>query len=237
VLSSASTVADKILVAVGFRPNSKDLGLEALGVGAEVHAQDGTVHSFRRISVELNEPTRDGDREVHILTNLPRRVSAVRISEMYRGRWRIETAFQELAENLHGEIQTLGYPKAALFAFCIALLTYNLWSVLRASVHAVHGEEAADQLSTYYVADEVASTYSGMSIAVPATFWEEQYRHLSPAKMAKELKELARRMDLDRYRKGKWKPKKDRRKKPKAGTGHHVSTARVLRDSRGINFQ
>lgn len=35
--------------------------------------------------------------------------------EMYRQRWTIEGVFQQLTEDLHCEIDTLGYPKAALF--------------------------------------------------------------------------------------------------------------------------
>ena len=38
--------------------------------------------------------------------------------------------FQELTETLTCEIKTLGYPKAAVFAFCLALVAYNGISVL-----------------------------------------------------------------------------------------------------------
>ncbi len=37
---------------------------------------DGTVAKIRRITIVLDEPTRDGDTEIHILTNLPRKISA-----------------------------------------------------------------------------------------------------------------------------------------------------------------
>ena len=120
----------------------------------EVTDSDGNTRCFRRITVKLHEPTRDGDQEIHVVTNLPKRVSAVRIAEQYRNRWKIETAFQEMAENLEGEIQTLGYPKAALFGFCMALVSFNLMSVIRGAVQATHGEEAAATLSSYYVAHE-----------------------------------------------------------------------------------
>ena len=40
---------------------------------------------------------------------------------MYRKRWTIETMFQELEAHLYFEINTLGYPKADLFGFCVAL--------------------------------------------------------------------------------------------------------------------
>jgi hypothetical protein len=80
---------------------------------------------FRRIEIQLHEPTRDGDEVVYLVTNLPPRISALTIADLYRNRWSIETAFQEMAENLEGEIQTLGYPKAALFGFCMALVSFS----------------------------------------------------------------------------------------------------------------
>jgi IS4 transposase len=139
----------------------------------EVTNGDGNIRVFRRITVVLHEPTRDGDTEIHIVSNLPQRVGAVHIAELYRDRWQIETAFQEIAENLEGEIQALGYPKAALFGFCMALVTYNLLSVVRAAVHAAHGEEAARHLSTYYIALEVESTHFGMSVVLETVFWHD----------------------------------------------------------------
>lgn len=36
--------------------------------------------------------------------------------------------FQVITDTFHCEIKTLGYPKAALFAFCMALVAYNIQS-------------------------------------------------------------------------------------------------------------
>jgi len=193
---------------------------------------EGKARSFRRITVVLHEPTRDGDTEIHIVTNLPKRIGAIQIAELYRDRWQIETAFQEVAENLEGEIKTLGYPKAALFGFCMALVTYNLLSVVRAAVHAVHGEDAARDLSTYCLAHEVASTHMGMSIVLDGSFWKKKYAKLTPAQMASELKRLAQGMSLTKYRKAKWAPKKRRKKAAHDEPPNHVSTARVLQEAR-----
>ena len=83
----------------------------------------------------LDKPTRDGDGEIHILTNLPKKAARAKtVADLYRKRWTIETAFQELEATLDGEINTLGYPKAALFAFCVALVSYNLMSVIKAAL-------------------------------------------------------------------------------------------------------
>lgn len=63
-----------------------------------------------RITIKLKTPTRDGESDVHVLTTLPEEVApANRIAALYRTRWNIETAFQELAATLSGEIDTLGY--------------------------------------------------------------------------------------------------------------------------------
>jgi hypothetical protein len=117
-------------------------------------AQGGT-HLFRRIRVKLDQATRDGDRVLYLLTNLPlRKASAKRVARLYRKRWTLETAFQHLEAYFHSEINTLGYPQAALFGFCLALVAYNMFAVVMAALRSVHGAEPIDQdLSLYYVAN------------------------------------------------------------------------------------
>ena len=51
---------------------------------------------IRRIALQLDTPTEAGDGEIHLLTNLPPKVSAKRVAETYRLRWTIEGAFQTL---------------------------------------------------------------------------------------------------------------------------------------------
>jgi hypothetical protein len=82
----------------------------------------GTKHIFRRLRLKLNEATRDGATIIHILTNFPRQVSAQGVADLYRKRWTLETAFKHLEAYFHSEINTFGYPKAALFGFCLALV-------------------------------------------------------------------------------------------------------------------
>jgi IS4 transposase len=189
---------------------------------------DGNPVTIRRVTVELDQPTRDGDGEIHILTNLPQKVTAFRVTELYRRRWTIETAFQELAQNLQGEIETLGYPRAALFAFCMALVCYNVLSVILAALRAAHGKEVVDEgVSFYYLCDEVAATYRGLRIAVPEEYWTRNYAALTPLRLARKLVSLAKTIDLTRYRKHKHGPRKPANKMNKKGRSH-VSTARVL---------
>jgi hypothetical protein len=193
----------------------------------QIFDEDDNVRVIRRITVELNEPTRDGDTEIHILTNLPKKVGALKIARLYSDRWKIETAFQEMAENLEGEINTLGYPKAALFGFCMALVAYNIFGVVRAAIRAARGIEQEKNVSTYYMADEIAATYRGMMIALPAEYWTKQFSHLTPRQMAKTLVSIAKKIKLCKYQKHKQSPKKNRtKKKPKPGK--HVSTAQII---------
>ncbi len=188
----------------------------------------GNKKIIRRITVHLYEPTRDGDVEIHILTNLPIKVTPVIIAGVYGNRWTIETAFQEMAENLESEIKTLGYPKAALFGFCMGLMIYNILSVVKAAVRVAHSKDADEDISTYYMADEIASTYRGMMIAIGEKYWTKQFAGLTPVQMARVLIAMAKRIRLSRYAKNRWRPKKKSDKKMNKKNRNHVSTARIL---------
>lgn len=190
--------------------------------------QDGNERVIRRVSVRLHEPTRDGDNEIHILTNLPKKTGAIRIAKLYADRWTIETAFQEMAENLRAEIKTLGYPKAALFGFCMGLVSYNMLSVVKTAVRAAQGAENAENLSTYYMADEIAGTHRGMMIVLQPAYWDERFAALTPAQMARALIRIANTIPLSKYRKHKWSPKKKKTTKAKVTRRKHVSTKRIL---------
>jgi hypothetical protein len=189
----------------------------------------GNTRILRRITVELKKPTRDGDWTLHVLTNLPaREVTAAQVAELYARRWTIETMFQELTCTLTCEIKTLGYPKAALFGFCLALLAYHAMSVVKAALCRVHGAEPVERnLSGYYLALELAQTYPGMMVAIPSSHWTI-FRELAPLKMAQLLQMLAGNVILRRYQKHPRGPKKPSPKKSRYRNGRHVSTAKLL---------
>lgn len=113
--------------------------------------------TLRRIVVRLVQPTRDGDREIALLCNLPiTTVDALKIAALDQKRWRIERLFQVLEQCFRGEINTLAYPRAALFGFGMALICYNLLAVAQATMSSVHGaDKIAAGISPYYLADEV----------------------------------------------------------------------------------
>jgi hypothetical protein len=166
---------------------------------------------------------------LYILTNVPaRQASGKRVARLYRKRWTLETAFQHLEAYFHSEINTLGYPKAALFGFCLALVAYNVLAVVLAALRGVHGQEKVDEeVSLYYLANDVSTTYTGMMIAIPEHEWEV-FDRLSAAEMAATLLDLARRVNLRAYRKSPRGPKKPRRDRDGNAKQGHVSTAKLL---------
>ncbi|NET50239.1 MAG: IS4/IS5 family transposase, partial [Merismopedia sp. SIO2A8] len=91
------------------------------------------------VVVQLDDPTRNDEDQVVILSTLPASVGATEVASLYLERWSIETLFQIVTEVFHSEIKTLGYPKAALFSFTIALMSYNLFGVLAAALSSAHG--------------------------------------------------------------------------------------------------
>jgi IS4 transposase len=189
--------------------------------------ETGRVTQVRRITVRLKSPTRDGDSEIHLLTNLPAKVSALKVAALYRKRWTLEQAFNELTTHLRCELNTLGYPKAALFGFCVAVAAYNLLAATKGALRGVHGEEKLEkEVSNLYLTKEINTVYGGMMVAVPPTEWEE-FQTLSSAKLATQLLCWARGADLRNYPKSSRGPKKPKPKRPNAQF-QHVATARLL---------
>ena len=189
----------------------------------------GETMRVRRITLKLTEPTRDGDIELHILSNVPLpRASAAHLARLYGKRWSIETAFFEITTTLSCEINTLGYPKAALFTFCLALLAYNAVSLIKAALRSVHGrQQVNEEVSSYYLSLEIGRTYDGMMIAIPAPYWT-LFRELSDKAFANTLQELASSVNLARYQKHPRGPKKKPPERTAYQNGKHVSTAKLL---------
>lgn len=189
----------------------------------------GRKHHWRRIRVKLLKPTRDGDEYLSIFTNLPKSVAdALQVAELYRKRWTIETAFQHIEQNLNSEINTLGYPKAALFSFCMALVAHNVMAVVMAALRCEHGEETIDErFSTYAMAEEISTTYRGMMIAIPAEQWR-CIQSLSLAEFAAALLQMASAVKLRAFLKRKQSVKKKKTKPAYNKRKPHVATAKVL---------
>jgi len=187
------------------------------------------VLNVRRVVVRLFKPTRDGESEIAVLTTLPQlSADALTVAALYRRRWTIETLFQQVQAQLNGEIQTLAYPRAALFSFCLALVTANILAVVQAALGWVHGVGKVEAgISLYYLVDEVQATYRGLMIAIEPAAWSG-FATSSFEQLLETLHHLATQVQLSRFLKqprAEKKPKTRPKHDPKQG---HVSTQRLL---------
>ncbi len=206
--------------------------------GGKVFEQTGVVsykgHSCccRRVVVQLDQPTRDGETQIALLTNLPETdAPSVLVAQLYRSRWKVETLFQVATENFHCEIKTLGYPRAALFSFSMALVAYNLFSTLKGVLASVHGSHCREQLSYYYLGEELDATYQGMMIALPPEDWSD-LATMSLPQFSSLLQDWAGKVKLEAFTSTKRKPKKKKPKPPYDPRHPHVSTARLLAEKK-----
>lgn len=186
--------------------------------------------TVRRITVKLDEPTRDGETEINVLTNLPPGdANALQVAELYLTRWTIENAFQEIEQALRSEINTLGYPGAALLGFSIAAIMYNVISVTKWAIEREHSDQVTrDQLSGYYLAAIVSEDYGGMMIALPEEDWTKRYATLTSQAFASHLRACAKYIRTDTIRKNVRGPKQPRPKRSSGKIDHHVSTAQLI---------
>jgi hypothetical protein len=211
---------------VGHDARGQALYEQTLGV---TEPDTGATLVVRRITVQLHTPTRDGETELHILTNLPVTAApATLISALYADRWTIETAFQHLTVDLACEVDTLGYPKAALFGFGVAWVAYNVVALVKGALRAAPGAEyVEEQLAMYYLTLEGAQVAIGREIAVEAEAWEV-FRHMSTTEFTTTLVAIAQRLDTKKYTKHKRGPKKPPPHRLSGKGQTHVSTARIL---------
>lgn len=224
----------------GSSPNPKPLEkLREVG-----RAETGTIHEqeveiedekgairLRRIEVHLDKPTEDGETVIRLLSNLPATQMAQEVAELYRRRWTIERMFQWLEAVLHSEVRTLGHPRAALLAFAVAIVAFNVLSAIQGAVERQH-EIAADDpggVSLYYVANEIKIGYHGMLIAVPSKAWQD-YSDLADEEFSRLFLDVAKHVNPRKLRKHPRGPKKLVRKGYAPGyvARSHVATARIL---------
>ena len=197
-----------------------------------MHGRDpasGETMRVRRLTITLKVPTRDGDTELHILSNGPSgRASATPLARVYGKRWSIATAFFEITTTWSWEIHTLAYPKAALLTFCLALLAYHAGSLIKAALRSHHGRQKVnDEVAGYSLSLEISRTYDGMMMAIPAPHWA-LFRDLSDQELASALHELASSVDLAKYQKHPRGPKKKPPERAPYQNGQHVATAKLI---------
>ena len=208
------------------------VGLSATGEVFEqpvTMTSEGTSVTLRRVVVKLLVPTRHGDSEVAVFTNLPGAVAtALVVADLYLERWTVEKMFQVVTDVFSCELNTLGYPRAALFVFCMAVIAFNILSTLKAALKAVHGVGKIEAgLSDFYVVEEVQGTFRGMMIALPTPEWKP-FAQMAINPFVETLKDWATMVDLKRFRSSPRGPKKAQKKNKFDPKQPHVSTARLL---------
>jgi hypothetical protein len=193
----------------------------------------GRRYRLRRIVLRLDQPARNRETEIVLITNLPDSVPADLCCQVYRRRWEIEGHFQKLTDLLHCEIPSLGYPRAALFAFSMSVVAGNALAVLKGGLRSVHGDEVVAELSNYALVNDIAGVYPGMMIAVPPPEWSFAERR-SVDQVAELLTELAAQVPVERMRRSRRGPKKPRTAKSSGSRIHHVATKKLLDKARGL---
>ncbi len=198
----------------------------------EVTDHDGVVHPLRRIVLKLDEPTRDGETEIVLITNLPAAVPVAVCCAAYADRWEIEGHYQAMTDLLHCEIPSLGQPRAALFAFSMSAVAGNALAVLKGNLRVAHGEEIAAEVSNFVLVDEAAESYPGMMVAVPPAAWP-QVRLYGVEEVAAVLNEVAAKVPVHRMFRSRRGPKNPRPKRKRGHRVHHVSNKKLLDQARG----
>ena len=153
----------------------------------------------RRVTLFRN--TAEGEEDVVLLSNLLQRdrYSAADLLELYRHRWKIEQAFQQVTETFSLEHLIGCSPKATLFQFSFCLLLYNLMQVVKAYV-ADDGKVLATAVSMFYLFDDVRKELEAWAYHTDG-HWPRVKR--DAATMQERLRELL---------KGSWKPIKYRKR-------------------------
>jgi IS4 transposase len=198
-----------------------------------IEDQAGQPWQLRRVEIRLDTPTEDGDMVIRLLTNVPAScLAAQEVAQLYRRRWQIEALFGRLESVLHSEVKPLGHPRAALLAFGVAVLAYNVMSVLQSAIWKAHDLQGSElELSPFYIAVEIRAGYHGMLMAVPPEAWNV-YDAMSASQLATLLLQIARDVKPKTLRKHPRGPKAPKNKGYVDGATarRHVSTARVLKD-------
>jgi Transposase DDE domain len=191
------------------------------------NTETGETRRMRLITLKLDTPTSDGDTEIRILTNLTG-VNALKVCELYRTRWTIEGHFSFLKNELNGEIESLGRPRAAIFAMCMAMVAGNALAVVKRALIEEHGSDFWDRLSGYYLADELEKSSRAVDRLVGEAGWSDLAEKPAGAFWS-WCKDVASKVEVRTFEKNKRRgPKKP---KPKGLSGKrrpHYSTHRLL---------
>ena len=190
----------------------------------------GEVLLLRRVTVVLDKPTRDGDREIHLLTNLPAKVAPARvIAELYRRRLDHRDGLRGIGGDARGGDRHAGLSQGGAVRLLRGLGVVQRDEHGQGGAARSHGAAVIDEkFSGYYLADEVRMNYRGMMRAIPKEEWVE-YQEMPAEELAAALVGWARTVPLSEYRKSPRGPKKPRPEKESGAKIKHMATAKVLK--------
>jgi hypothetical protein len=111
-------------------------------------------------------------------------------------------------------------------------VAFNLYAVVIAALRTAHPTRAIDEtVSESYLAGEIATTMTGLGIAVPEQDWALPAQ-TNQQRFAAWLLDLAGHVDLHKLRKTTRGPKKPPTRRIRHKGQPHVSTAKLLAESR-----
>lgn len=186
---------------------------------------------LRRVILKLDEPTEKGESEIRLLTNFPARVNAPKIARLYRQRWTIERHFDLIKNQLHGQVESLGQPRASIFALCMSMVAANALAVVKESLRSTHGEDEVEKLSGYYLADEIAGNYRAVNALLTQPELDALTTH-SVKRFWSWCQSVSRKIRLQAFYRHRRGPKRPRPKRKSGKHRHHYSTHRLLQESK-----
>lgn len=206
------------------------IGRSETGKVYEQSIQVGGVNGkiYRRVTVELFEPTVDGDTVIHLLTNLPEKdADAATVAQTYRLRWEIEHKFYVATVAHRCEVESLGYPRASIFVFAIAMMALNCRQALFGALYVALDEDVEEEASHVSVSEEIQKSTDGLNVALGDEQWQALMPKTPAARMAKMI-EVAGHYDRVKHRKSVRGAKGPPTPKGKYRNGHHLSVYKIL---------
>jgi hypothetical protein len=182
---------------------------------------------LRRIHVQLDVPTQSGEKDLWLLTNLPLDCLAAEIADLYGQRWQVERHFHFIKRELHGQMPSLGEPRAAIFALCVSLAAGNLLAFVRHLQPAEKREAKRPSLSGYYLALEISRSYAAIEALTAPRDWRA-VAELSSRSFCTWAMKLAARIPWSRYVTHPRGPKQRPPPRLSGKNRHHFSTYRLL---------
>ena len=175
------------------------------------------------IVITRDKPLKSGKSQVVLFTNLlVSKELAVSLANLYLKRWKVEEAFRQLTEYLSCEVRTLGYPRAALFAYSLAVTAYNCLRCVKAAAVNRFGTDFVDtNLSMYNVGQELKRTIPGMEIILGSDYWS-RFDGMPLKALSSCMVEVAKNIRIACYQKS---PRGKKKKKIPVKRQSHVHAA------------